>query len=736
MSATRREFFRLGAIGGAAALVLQLPRKAGGEVVKSDLASAPFSPSPWLSIGRSGKVTLTASYSEMGQGCRTAVPMLLAEELGADWTQVTIRHAQPGKDFPDMRTSGSSSVQDGWIPVRQAGAAARAMLIAAAAARWSVQPAACRAENGRVVGDGGRSLPFGELVEEASKLPVPKDPPLKDAKAYRIVGTRVRRYDGPAIVAGAAKYGFDVRVPGMLVAAVARCPVQGGKPRSWKADAARSIPGVRDVVEIPSGIAVTAADTWTALKARDALAVEWDEGYHASHSTAVYWERLEDALRRGAKPARNDGDAAAAIAAASRRVKASYRYPFQAHATLEPMNCAAHVTPEGCEIWVGTQAPNEAQKDVAALLAIPQEKVTLHVELLGGGFGRRLGYDYVIEAVELARRVRYPVQVVWSRPDDMHHDYFQPASLHELEVGLDAAGKPLGWAHRNATFHLSMFGPFRGDDPDLYEGGPWGGFDTPYVFPSIRVEYIPLESPVNTGAWRSVEYPSGVFARESFVDEVAHATGRDPVDLRLEWIPSPGTVKLRTISLDNGDRLRRVVKLAAEKAGWGRPFPKSGDGRRWGRGIACNSYHRQTQVAEVAEVSVGPKGDVRVHRVVCAIDCGRAVNPLGVEGQVESAVLWGLSATLHGEITFEKGRVQQSSYDDFPVMRMDDSPAIETYIVPSEVRPLGVGEQPVPPIYAAVANAVFAATGVRVRSLPIRRADLAAGEPAKVSGSR
>ena len=724
MSATRREFFRLGAVGGAAALVLQFPWKAGGEIVKMDPAAAKFSPNPWLAIDRSGRVTLTASYSEMGQGVRTAVPMLLAEELGADWSRVIIRHAHPGKDFPDMRTSGSSSVVDAWNPLRLAGAAAREMLIAAAAAKWGLNAADCRTEKGFVVGNGGRSLPFGELVEAASALPVPKDPPLKEAKNYTILGSRVRRVDGPAIVRGTAKYGLDVSVPGMLRAAVARSPVFGGRPLRWKADAARAVPGVREVVEIPTGIAVTATDTWTALKARDALAAEWDDGYHAADSSDTYWKRLEEALRSGGKPSRNEGDAVAAIASSARRVKAAYRYPFQAHATLEPMNCAAVVRDGECEIWVGTQAPNEAQKDVGKLLAIPAEKVRINVMLLGGGFGRRLGYDYVIEAVELARRVAYPVQIVWSRQDDMRHDFFQPAALHELEAGLDPAGRPAGWAHRCSAFHLSMFGPFHADDPDHWDGNPDGAVDTPYAFPALRVDYAPLEAPVQTGAWRSVDYPSGVFARESFVDEVARATNRDPVELRLDWIPSPGTVKLRTVSLDNGDRLRNVVRLAAEKAGWGKPIDRRRGGRRWGRGIACNSYHRQTQVAQVAEVSVGPKGDVRVHRVVCAIDCGRAVNPLGVEGQVESAVLWGLSATLYGKVTFDRGRVQQSSYDDFPVVRMNDSPAIETYIVPSDVRPLGVGEQPVPPIYAAVANAVFDATGVRVRELPIRAEDL------------
>ncbi|HVT58883.1 MAG TPA: molybdopterin cofactor-binding domain-containing protein [Thermoanaerobaculia bacterium] len=720
MSTSRRDFLRLGTLGGTAALVLQVRWEAGGEIVKTTAAAAAFSPSPWISIDASGKVTLTAHRSEMGQGARTSLPMILAEELGADWSRIEIRHASPGPDFPEMRTSGSSSVVESWDPLRQAGAAAREMLRAAAAARWGVPAASCRVENGQVVRDGGHSLPFGDLVAAASALPVPKNPPLKDPRDYTLVGTRVLRIDGPQIVRGTAAYGLDVQLPGLRKAAVARCPVFGGKALRWNAAAAKAIAGVREVVEIPTGIAVVADDTWTALKGRDALQVEWDEGPRASDATGTYWGRLEAALRAGGKTTRSEGDAAAALAGAARQLRAEYRYPFQAHATLEPMNCAAQVRPDGCEIWVGTQAPNEAQRDVAKLLGMKPEAVRLHVALLGGGFGRRLGYDYVIEAVELARRVPFPVQVVWTRPDDMQHDFFQPAALHELNAGLDAAGKPVAWIHRCATFHLSMFGPFSADDPEAYDGSPWGGYDTPYSVPALRVDYAPVEAPVPTGAWRSVGYPSTVFARESFVDEIAHATGRDPLMLRLELIPSPGRVKLRTVTLDNGDRLRRVLRLAAEKAGWGSPLPRPSDGRRWGRGLACNAYHRQTMVAQVAEVSVGLEGDVRVHRVVCAVDCGRAVNLAGLEGQVESGILWGLSATLHGRITFAHGRVEQRTYDDFPVMRMRDTPQIETHVVPSLLPPLGVGEQPVPPIYAAVANAIFAATGKRLRELPIR----------------
>jgi isoquinoline 1-oxidoreductase subunit beta len=724
MSATRRDFLELGFLTGAA-LLLRVPLVEGEAVRKAAEGGPSFAPNPWIAIDSAGTVTLVADRVEMGQGARTALAMILAEELGADWTSVRIGQPIPGPDFRDMRTSGSSAVIERWNPLRAAGAVAREMLVSAAAARWSVDAGSCVSERGEIVHlPTGRRLGFGELAEAASKLPVPRQPRLKDPASFSIVGTRVTHVDAPTIARGAAQFGLDVRLPGMLYAAVRHSPVYGGSPKSYDASKARAITGVRDVVPLSEGLAVVADSSWAALKGCEALEISWDERGKGTEDSKQYWRRLEEALRRGGKPTRSEGDVEAALSSASRRFEATYRYGFQAHATLEPMNCVARVGKGTCEIWSPTQAPNQAQEEAARRLGLELDRVTVHTTLVGGGFGRRLGVDTITEAVEVARAVRAPVKLFWSRPEDLQHDMYNPAAIHELAAALDAKGYPRAWRHRSATFHLSMFGPFRADDPDLYEGSPWGGPDTPYRFDAIRVEYAPLASPVPTGAWRSVEYPSTVFARESFLDEIAHATGTDPLALRLSLLPSPGMEKVGQLTLANGDRLATVLKLAAEKAGWNAPFSKEHDGRRFGRGIACNPYHRQSMVAQVAEVSVGKEGDIRVHRVVAAIDCGRPVNPAGIEAQVEGGVIWGLSAVLRTEITFQNGRAEQSNFDDFPVLRIDEAPRIETHIVPSTIRPLGVGEQPVPPVFAAVANAVFDATGKRIRRIPIRAGDL------------
>ncbi len=723
MTLTRRQFLQAASLGSAA-LIVGFP--ADGEAVSRTGDEARFAPNPWLAIESSGRITLVAHKSEMGQGVRTALPMILAEELGADWRRVTILHARPGSDFPDMRTSGSGSIADSWRPLRQAAAAARELLIAAAATRWNADPVECRTRDGFVIhGPTGRKLGFGALIKAAAALPLPSEPRLKDPSEFQLVGRRVSPVDQSAVVLGKAVYAADIRLHGLRTAVVARNPAHGKRALRSEAAAARAVPGVERVIEISTGIAVVASSTWAAMRGRDALQVEWEPGAEGDGSPE-FWSRLERALEQGGRLARGDGDFAAAMSRAHRRHAAEYGWPFQAHAAVEPLSCVAHVGRDGCEIWVGTQAPNEAQKAVAELLGIPLERVTLNVTLLGGGFGRRLANDYILEAVEISRAVGAPVRLQWTRDDDMGHDMYQSCQIVRMSAGLDEKGFPIAWRHQTADFHLTMFGPYDPNYDPAADHDPWGGFDTPYAFGSLDVQLALLESPVPTGAWRSVTYPPAVMARECFLDEIAHLSGRDPVELRLALIPSPGEVKLRTMTLNNGDRLRRVISLAAERAGWATPLPRERDGRRWGRGIGCNAYHQQTMVAQVAEVSVGPAGDVRVHRVVCAVDCGQVINRGTLEAQFEGGVIWALGPTLKTEISFEHGRTVQQSFRDYPVLTLPEAPRVEVHVIENPLHPFGIGEQPVPPVAPAVLNAIFAATGKRIRRVPVRAADLRA----------
>jgi isoquinoline 1-oxidoreductase subunit beta len=724
MSATRRDFLKSGTIAGAA-LALRVPLFAA----ERPRARGPgrFAPNQWVRIDSTGKVTLVVARSEMGQGVRTSLAMILAEELGAEWTGIAIEQASPGPDYEDMNTGGSDSVESSWAPLRKAGAAAREMLVAAAAREWRVEPDACRAERGAVVhAASARRLAFGALVPRAALLPVPRDPRLKDPKDFRIVGKRVPRIDGPAIVAGRSVYGLDVRVPGMLFAAIARCPVAGGKLARFDGAKARAVPGVRGVFEVSGGVAVVAEDTWAAIGGRDAIAAEWDEGRNAGLATAELVRLLDEGASAPGHVSRREGDPDRALAGAAARLSAVYRDGFFAHATVEPMNATARVGPRGCEIWAPTQNPQRARREAAKLLHMPPDRVAVHVTMIGGGFGRRLGADYAVEAVEVARKAGRPVQVVWSRGDDFLHDRLHPAGRVDLEAGLDASGRLVAWTHRFTTFHLSMFGafdPLAVDSPDV---SPWGGYDVPYDIPNLRAEWKDLESPVETGAWRAVFYPPNVFARESFLDEIAHRAGKDPLELRRELLGS-GDFAFASRRVARAP-LAAVLDLAAEKAGWGTPLPER-RGRRSGRGLACNVYHGRTRLAHVAEVSVGPEGDVRVHRIVTAVDCGTVVNRLGLEGQVESGIAWGLSYALKGEITIAAGRVEQTNYREFPVLSIAEMPDVEVHVVETDRPPSGFGEMPVPPVAPAVANAIFAATGTRVRRVPIRPEDLRAAAP-------
>lgn len=720
MTTSRREFVRLAALQGVA-LVVVIPQ-AG---CRAGHAGVPWEPNQWIAISPDGVVTLVLDKSEMGQGVSTALPMIMAEELGADWDAVHVEHARPGPSFSDMGTAGSGSVMDGWRVQRTAAAAARELLITAAAMRWRVDPRECDTRDGAVVHRGSRrSLPFGDLVTDARVLPVPTDPSFRDRGAYRLLGTRVPDPAAVDIATGRQEFGIDTRRPGMLFATIARPPRHGARVRRFDATRAGAVSGVRHVVELPSGVAVIADTTWSALKGVAALAVEWDEDAASTFDNDAGWRLLSDAMARGGKVARASGDVRRALAGAARRIEAEYRWPWQAHAAIEPLNAVADVRDGRCEIWAGVQSPNGAQLLVSRALGIPPERVTVNVMRLGGGFGRRIANDFVVEAALASRAAGAPVQVVWTREDDFRHDMYNPAQLNRLVAGLDASGRLVAWDHRVSDFHLSMFGEFNpGFDPAA-EGDPWGGFDSPYEVPDLRVELALTASPVPSGAWRSVTYPAAVMARECFLDEIAHATGVDPVALRRSLMPSSGVVQRGGVDVPNGDRLRHVLELAAREGGWGHPVPAP-PGRRAGRGIACNPYHRGTMIAQVAEVSVGAAGDIRVHRIVSAVDCGQVINRLGVEKQVEGGVGWALSALLGPGVRFERGRTMTGSFGEYRPLRMAEMPVVETHIVDSAMRPFGMGEPPVPAVFPAVLNAVHAATGVRVRSLPVDPARLA-----------
>ncbi len=729
MTLTRRKFIGTAAATGAG-LVIGFQFE---NVLRAADSTFAFEPNAYIRIAPDNAITLWVTRSEMGQGVRTNFPAALAEELEVELSQVRLEQAMPGERFKNirLRTSGSGSSSGTFMALRRAGAAAREMLISAAAESWGVDRAGCRASRGFVTHSASnRSLTYGELADRASRLPVPTNPPLKNAADFRLIGKPLRRADGPAIVSGRAIYGFDVRVPGMLVAVIERCPIVGGALARFDGTKALAIPGVRHVVPIRSGIfggvAIVAENTWAAMKGRDALHVEWDHGAHADFDSDRHIENLKAAHTQEGFPIRREGDAQQALTGAAQLLEAVYEYPFQAHAPLETMNCVADVRGDSCEIWLPTQTPQTAFDNIAKSLKLPPNKIKVHTTLLGGGFGRRLFVDYADEAVELSKAIGKPVQLVWSRTDDMRNGFFHPASIEHMNAGLDADGQVLAWLHKSVGSELSMFGlPSAEDlkDPQHFakDESPWGAFDTFYNFKNLKVDYVPMDCPVPTGAWRAVEYPSRVFARESFLDEAAHAAGKDPIQYRIDLLQPGDVLKIGGQQIDRS-RMIKVLETAREKSGWAQPLASS-DGRLHGRGIATNVYDGESYLAQVAEVSVAHDlTDLRVHRVVCIVDCGLVINPTGLEGQVESGITWGLSATLHGKIDFREGRAVQGTYGDFRVIRMNEMPRVETHVMPGNVAPTGFGEHSVPPVAPAVANAVFAATGRRLRSLPLNLA--------------
>lgn len=714
---TRRDFLKVtGAAGAGLVLGLRLdaaPRP--GEPRPRD-----FRPNAYIAIRPDGTAVLTVPKSEMGQGVRTALPMVLAEELDLDWSHVTLLQAMPGPEFPHLGTGGSTSVSTTWSVLRRAGAAAREMLVTAAAQAWGVPAEACRTREGRVLGPGGHEAAYGDLVEAASRLPVPRVPRLKEPREFRLLGRPVRRVDAPALVTGKPVFGLDVRRPGQRFAAVLRCPVVGGTPKHWDASKALAVPGVQAVLKVPTGLAVLATGTWPAFRGREALAatVVWEEGPNRAFNSKDLEDRMRKALDGPADSARTVGDAAPALAAAARLLEAEYAFPFQAHTPMEPMNATARLGPDGGELWVGTQNPNGAQAKAATAAGLPPDKMAVNVVLLGGGFGRRSGTDFSTEAAEVAQAAGGgPVQVVWDRTDDIRHDLFHPATLHRLRAGLDGRGRLAAWSHRmagGAVLRSQLEGRKAPGQAETESNGAW---DIPYDIPALDVAFAEVQVPVPLGWWRAIEIVPNVFARECFLDEVAHATGRDPLDFRLDLLGRRGRVKLGEEEVDI-HRLRRVLELAAEKAGWGHPSPR---GR--GLGLACHCYDRRTYVAEAAEVSV-ERGNLRIHRIVSAVDCGFILNPEGLAAQVEGAIAWGVSA-LFSQITFDKGRTVQENFDTFPVLRMPEMPPVEIHTVASLEPPSGMGEPPVPVCIPAVLNAIFAATGRRLRRLPLSPSDLA-----------
>jgi len=702
---SRRAFLKAGVAGGGFVLGFGLPAFLGDAAAAT---SGSFEPNAFIRIGSDGSVTLTMPQVEMGQGTYTSMSMLIAEELEVALSQVRLEHAPPDiKRYGnpllagDQITGGSTSIRAFWEPMRQAGAAARVMLISAAAKRWQVDPSACHAERGEVVHTAsGRRIKYGALAADAARIPVPEKVALKRPEEFKLIGTPAKRLDTPAKVNGKAVYGIDVRPPGLKIATLAQSPVFGGRLKSVDETAARSVKGVRQVVRLDDAVAVVADHMGAAKKGLAALVIEWDNGPNAALGTEDIARALEQGTLGAGAVAQNVGDIDKAIAGATTKIDAIYQVPFLAHAAMEPMNCTVHVRKDGCEVWVGTQVVARAQATAAKTTGLPLDKVVVHNHLIGGGFGRRLEIDGVTRAVQIAMQVDGPVKVIWSREEDIQHDMYRPYFVDRMSAGLDEGGMPVAWSHRFAgSSILARFLPQafnNGLDPDTTDGA----INLPYALPNAHVEYLRMEPPgIPTAFWRSVGPSHNVFVVESFIDELAAAAKKDPVDYRLAL-------------LAGSPRAKAVLRLAAEKAGWGRPLPK---GR--GRGVATQ-FVFGTYLAEVAEVEVSKDGEIRVQRVVCAVDCGLVVNPDTVQAQVQSAVVFGISAALFGKITLKDGRVEQTNFDTYRALRMSETPPIEVHIVRNTEAPGGMGEPGTSAIVPAVMNAIFAATGRRLRKLP------------------
>jgi isoquinoline 1-oxidoreductase beta subunit len=730
MAITRRAFVSTVASGGAALVIgfsLRHDFMAAPAVAGAAAKPVPVNPfDAWVHIGEDNSIKLIVAKSEIGQGIKTTLPMILADELEVDWPKVEIQQAETRTDlYRHLGTGGSTSVRTTYMDLRRAGATAREMLISAAAQKWNVDRERCSAKNGSVIdNETKQSFTYGEVTAAAAKLPMPAEDEvrLKDPKDFTIIGRSIPRVEIPSKTDGTAEFGLDAKVPGMLYAVVARCPTFGGKVKSFDATAAKAVPGVKDVFQIEAiepdahsagGIAVVADSTWSAMQGRRALKIEWDRGPHANETSASLAAEFEQRAKSSGTVVRNDGDVDK-LPADSTRIEAVYELPFLAHATMEPMNITVAPAADRWESWAATQSPDWVQRSIAKIAGLPPQRVIVHTLLSGGGFGRRYMADFPVEAAQIAKITGKPIKLVWAREDDMTHDFYRPAAYHHMTAALDNQGKPIGWRHHLLSTSINAYW-----DPKAppHKSEMDGASAVPYNIPNLRVEHSNAPTGVPVAWWRSVADAMNAFAVEGFIDELAVAAKADPVQFRLQLLDPPRMLKDPNADPDDDERLsterlKKVLLAVAEKSGWGKPLPK---GRA--RGVAC---HRSfgTYVAQVAEVSAKSDGSPKVERVFSAVDCGVVINPDGAEAQSEGAIAYGLSAALYGAITIKDGAVEQTNFDGYQVLRMSDMPEVEVHLVPSGDDPGGLGEPGVPPIAPAVANAMFALTGKRFRKLP------------------
>lgn len=698
---SRREFMKLG-LGAGTGLVIGISLQVPVNAQQTRQDDHTFKPDIWVSVDSDNTVTVTIAESEMGQGVFTTLPMMVAEELEADWGQMRAVPALADQKYGYQQTGGSSSLRNNWNKLRMAGAAAKEMLLVAASQKWAIQADLCKAESGFIINTKtSEKVSYGDLVDIARNLPLPKSVSLKSPEHFKIIGRPLPRLDSPDKIIGKAVYGSDMTLEGMLTATVIHPPVFGGSVKSLDSKDAKQIDGVKDIIQIKEGVAVIGDDFWSAHKGAQALKIEWNNGPNARLSSKSIHKKLNETLQKpGEDIARDDGNAQEVITSASQRIESQYEVPFQAHAPLEPMTCTANVQDGLCEVWAPTQAPTKSKKTASKLTQSQltqlynrlkqrifksnDESTILHTTLLGGSFGRRLQTDFVSEAVQISMAMNTPIRLIWSREEDIQHDFYRPTTLHHISATLDDKGMPVAWWHKSAG-------------PDL---GLSGARDLPYDIPNIRVEGTNVDIPVPTGPWRSVSHSYNAFVIESFMDELAAVHKHDPLEYRLKLLGDP--------------QYRRVLERAADKAQWGKTLP---EGHHHGLAV-YKSFG--TYVAQIAEISLDDNNQIRVHKVTAAIDCGMVVNPDTVAAQMEGAITFGLSAVLKGQITIRDGRVEQSNYHDFPILRFDEMPVVDTIIINSEKSPEGIGEPGVPSIGPAVANALFSATGQRQRSLPLR----------------